>query len=143
VTRRVSVGRGGSQAHGASRYPAVSANGRYVAFVSAADNLVAGDTNGWADVFVRDRVAHVTRRVSGPGGTQANGFFLTPAISADGRHVAFSSDADDLVPGDTNGTADVFLRDLRSAERLRLVGREDRRRAAAPQLAGSGPAQDG
>ena len=74
-----------------------------MAFSSDASNLVAGDTNGTEDVFVRDRKTHVTRRVSvGPGGAQANSASFDPAISADGRYVAFSSDASNLVAGDTN-----------------------------------------
>jgi hypothetical protein len=64
VTRRVSVGPGGQQATGGSFAPAISAHGRFVAFRSYASNLVPGDTNGDQDVFVRDRKAHVTRRVS-------------------------------------------------------------------------------
>jgi Tol biopolymer transport system component len=103
VTRRVSVGPGGQQANGGSRKPAISADGRFVAFESSASNLVAGDTNGHIDVFVRDRVAQVTRRVSvGPGGQQANGSSRDPAISADGRFVAFRSLASNLVAGDPN-----------------------------------------
>jgi Tol biopolymer transport system component len=112
VTQRVSVGPGGQQANGNSFEPAISADGRLVAFSSGASNLVPGDTNGTSDVFVRDRKAQVTRRVSvGPGGQQANGESLKPAISAHGRLVAFSSGASNLVPGDTNGTSDVFVRD--------------------------------
>jgi hypothetical protein len=69
VTRRVSVGPGGQQANGGSFWPAISAGGRFVAFESDASNLVARDTNNTGDVFVRDRVAQVTRRVSvGSGG---------------------------------------------------------------------------
>ena len=103
MTRRVSVGPGGAQANSDSFDPAISAHGRYVAFASYASNLVAGDTNDTGDVFVRDRVAHVTRRVSvGPGGAQANSDSLRPAISAHGRYVAFDSYASNLVAGDTN-----------------------------------------
>ena len=72
-----------------------------------------GDTNGSPDVFVRDRQTGTTQRVSvGPGGVQGNGdSSQRPSISADGRFVAFSSDASNLVPGDTNGVDDVFVRD--------------------------------
>ena len=115
VTRRVSVGAGGAQANNDSRAPAISAGGRYVAFSSYASNLVAGDTNNTADVFVRDRKRHVTRRVSvGAGGAQANSDSDTPAVSADSRYVAFSSYASNLVAGDTNNTADVFVRDRKT-----------------------------
>jgi Tol biopolymer transport system component len=112
VTRRVSVGPGGQQANSGSFLPAISADGRFVAFISRASNLVAGDTNNAWDVFVRDRMLQVTRRVSvGPGGQQANGDSVEPAISADGRFVAFVSGAPNLVAGDTNGRYDVFVRD--------------------------------
>ena len=83
-----------------------------MAFYSDASNLVAGDTNGTGDVFVRDRRAQLTRRLSvGPGGQQANDFSGDPAISADGRFVAFVSVASNLVAGDTNNAWDVFVRD--------------------------------
>jgi Tol biopolymer transport system component len=123
VTRRVSVGPGGRQGNSSSSSPAISADGRFVAFRSYASNLVPGDTGGLADVFVRDRRLQVTWRVSvGPGGQQANASsFGTPAISADGRLVAFESFASNLVPGDTNGHPDVFVRD-RVAQLTRLVG---------------------
>jgi hypothetical protein len=112
VTRRVSVGPAGQEANGGSYDAAISADGRFVAFISSASNLVAGDTNGSYDVFVRDRVAQVTRRMSvGPAGQQANGGSLQPAISADGRFVAFWSWASNLVAGDTNNADDVFVRD--------------------------------
>jgi len=112
VTRRVSIGPGGHQANRNSGAPAISPGGRYVAFHSSASNLVPGDTNNAFDVFVRDRGDRVTRRVSiGPGGRQANSHSFDPAISADGRHVAFGSDASNLVPGDTNNALDVFVWD--------------------------------
>jgi Tol biopolymer transport system component len=121
VTRRVSVGQGGQQTNRSSFAPAISADGRFIAFVSLASNLVAGDTNRTYDVFVRDRVAQVTRRVSvGQDGQQANGRSFEPAISADGRFVAFYSDSSNLVAGDTNGTWDVFVRD-RKAQVTRRV----------------------
>jgi Tol biopolymer transport system component len=121
VTGRVSVGPGGQQANGRSRKPAISADGRFVTFQSSASNLVAGDTNGHNDVFVRDRVAQVTRRISvGPGGQQANSFSANPAISAGGRFVAFQSVASNLVAGDTNNANDVFVRD-RAAQLTRRV----------------------
>jgi Tol biopolymer transport system component len=109
------VGQSGQQGNGASIIPSISADGRYVAFISDATNLVAGDTNNSADIFVRDVVAGTTRRVSvGAGGVQANGDSGFPSVSRDGQHVAFHSVASNLVPGDTNGTFDVFVRDLPS-----------------------------
>src|SRR2546430_3209092 len=95
--------------------PAPTADGRFVAFHSAATILVAGDTNGTTDVFVHDRQTGTTERVSvaSGGGTQGNGksggFFAFPALSADGPFVAFQSDATNLVAGDTNRTTDGFL----------------------------------
>ncbi len=114
LTERVSVDSLGAQANDHSGLPSISPDGRYVAFSSDATNLVSGDTNGWGDVFVRDRQSGTTERVSvGSSGVEGNhrsgrlGF----SISADGRFVAFSSDASSLVGGDTNGTSDVFVRD--------------------------------
>ena len=112
ATTRVSVATGGAQVNGGSYQPAISTDGRYIAFYSAASNLVAGDTNVTGDVFVRDRVSGATTRVSvATGGSQANGFSGRVAISADGRYVAFNSDATNLVAGDTNGRVDAFVRD--------------------------------
>ena len=113
TTERVSVGPGGAQGNSGSFIPALSADGRFVAFISTATNLVPGDTNDALDVFVHDRRTGTTRRVSvGPGGVQANGGSTRAAISADGRLVAFHSVASNLVPGDTNGESDVFVRVL-------------------------------
>jgi Tol biopolymer transport system component len=114
ATRRVSVSSTGAEGNFSSLSPAVSADGRFVAYASVASTLVLGDTNGAWDVFVRDLVAGTTQRVSvSTAGAQSTGSdeFLAPAISADGRFVAYSSVASDLVAGDTNGTYDVFLRD--------------------------------
>jgi Tol biopolymer transport system component len=113
-TTRVSVDSAGGQANGASFNAAISADGRFVAFESSATNLVQGDTNGVADIFVRDLVTGRTTRVSVDSlGRQANGASFTAAISADGRFVAFESDATNLVLGDTTGKRDVFFHDLR------------------------------
>src|SRR5262249_34397296 len=85
---------------------------RYVTFVSAADNLVPGDTNGVADVFVRDLKTGTTERVSVSSlGVQADGPSVDPFISADGRYVQYTSHATNLVPGDTNGVTDGFVYD--------------------------------
>ena len=113
MTRLVSVGPRGAQGNGDSSTAVISADGRYVAFKSGASNLVATDTNNRGDVFVRDRVARVTRRVSvGPGGAQAvNGGNFNLAISEHGRYVVFDSSASNLVARDTNDAWDVFVRD--------------------------------
>jgi Tol biopolymer transport system component len=123
TTERVSLGPGGVQGNEQSSGPAISADGRFVAFQSAASNLVPGDTNGAQDIFVRDRQTGTTRRVSvGPGGVQTNAEASSgvPAISADGRFVAFESDATNLVPGDTNGAIDVFVRDRQTGTTRRI-----------------------
>jgi Tol biopolymer transport system component len=111
-TVRVSVGPGGAQGVGASRFPEISDDGRTVAFQSVAPNLVPGDTNGASDVFARDRVTGATELVSvGLGGAPGNNPSEYPSISADGRYVAFDSLASNLVPVDANPTFDVFVRD--------------------------------
>jgi Tol biopolymer transport system component len=112
-TSRASVGSSGAEAGGASGGAALSRDGRVVAFASEASGLVPGDTNGAVDVFVRDRVAGTTVRVSaGPAGAPAAGHSSSPAISADGRIVAFVSTAANLVADDANGTdPDVFVHD--------------------------------
>ena len=109
---RVSVDSYETQANSHSGYLSISGDGRYVAFDSLAYNLVPTDTNALSDVFVRDRLAGMTERVSvAADGTQANGPSAVPSVSADGRYVAFLSDATNLVPGDTNSCADVFTYD--------------------------------
>jgi Tol biopolymer transport system component len=109
-TTLVSVDSGGGQGNLSSVDPHISGNGRFVAFVSYASNLVAGDTNGRGDVFVHDRATGQTTRVSvGSEGAQGNAGSASPAISANGAHVSFISDADNLVIGDTNGYADAFV----------------------------------
>jgi len=119
-TELISVVTTGSQqghsGNGPSAGPAISTNGCVVAFYSDASNLVTGDTNGFRDVFVRDRCTKTTERVSvSTDGEQANrpsqaaGFSV--AISADGRFVAFASDASNLDASDDNNTTDIFVRD--------------------------------
>lgn len=104
TTVKVSVDAAGGDANGSSVDPSISADGRYVAFASGASDLVAGDGNGKGDVFVRDLVAGTTVRVSADtAGMDANGSSGEPSISADGRYVAFSSAASDLVPGTGTG----------------------------------------
>src|SRR5262249_15340265 len=112
TTERVSVATGGTQASGGGGLSSISAGGRYVAFMSPASDLVAGDTNGFWDVFVHDRQTGTTERVSvESGGTQANNNSSNPPVSADGRYVVFWSWAPTLVGADNNGAVDVFVRD--------------------------------
>src|SRR3954451_14148562 len=110
TTEQMSVSSSGRQGNGISDLPAISANGRFVAFYSGATNLVPGDTNGAADVFVHDRKTGRTERLSvSSKGVQGNGDSYAPSISAGGHFVAFS-EATNLVPHDTNGAGDVFVR---------------------------------
>ncbi len=91
---------------------AATPNGRFLAFTSDADNLVPNDTNGFRDIFVRDRSSGTTLLVSvSTNGSAADGISSEPAISADGRYVAFTSAADNLTAGDANRVQDVFVRD--------------------------------
>jgi Tol biopolymer transport system component len=119
-TRRVSISMRGGEANAPSPSAAISASGRFVAFSSHASDLVEGDTNSRQDVFVHNIKTGRTRRVSvSSDGEQANGASgeLSEdglSISADGRLVAFSSEATNLVAGDTNDFSDVFVHDLRT-----------------------------
>jgi hypothetical protein len=93
----------------------VSSNGQFVAFYSDADDLVTNDTNGYRDVFVRDLVAGTNILVSvNTNGVSGDGVSFDSTISADGRYIAFTSSADNLVAGDTNRAQDVFVRDLQA-----------------------------
>jgi Tol biopolymer transport system component len=124
TTERVSVDSSGVQGNHFSASCAISADGRFVAFESAASNLVAGDTAGHRDVFVRDRATATTERVSvATGGGQALSDSYSPSISADGRFVAFTSDAWNLVTGDVNSRSDIFVRDrvLATTERVSVA----------------------
>jgi Tol biopolymer transport system component len=121
ATTRDSVSGSGAQANGQSFSPSISADGRYVAFYSDANDLVAGDTNNADDVFVHDRQSGATTRVSvSSAGGQTDGGSYLPALSADGRYVAFSSESTNLVPGDTNGAVDIFIHDNLSGATTRL-----------------------
>ncbi|MEO3936783.1 hypothetical protein V3N99_08490 [Dermatophilaceae bacterium Soc4.6] len=112
---RVSVADDGSQARNGTRFPeapAVSSSGRYVAFVSLSPDLVAGDTNGQPDVFVRDRLAGTTVRASvDSSGAQVPAASTEATMSANGRVVLFSTEAA-LVSQDTNTSTDIYARDL-------------------------------
>ena len=122
--------------------PQISANGRHVAFVSYSAHLAPNDTNDAKDVFVHDLKRRSTQRASlsskGRQGTP-DGFSysgLAPALSADGRYVTFASSASNLVPGDTNGVADSFVRDLRTGrvERFVAAARHGREGRPAPDV---------
>src|SRR4028118_1373396 len=104
---RVSVDSAGNQGNSFSGNHSISADGRFVAFSSGASNLVPGDNNNTGDIFVRDRLTNTTTLVSvDSAGNQANSDSRDPSISADGRFVAFESDASNIVPGNTNSSRD-------------------------------------
>ncbi len=126
TTSRVSVGAGGVEANNASLVPSISDDGRYVAFQSVATNLVAGDSNANWDIFVRDRQAAITERVS-VASDESQGLLGSrdTAISSSGRYVVFNSDATNLVAGDTNSVRDVFLRDRTAGTTIRVSLRSD------------------
>jgi Tol biopolymer transport system component len=112
TVERISVNSAGEQADFGGGIPEISDDGRYVAFVSTSTNLIVGDRNRRADIFVRDLQDDTTQRVSiSSRGVFANRDNNSPSISDDGRYVAFSSLATNLVPGDTNNRRDIFVRD--------------------------------
>ena len=126
ITERVSVSSAGQQGNADFYSPAMSADGRLLAFCgSESANITPADTNGYVDIFVRDRELGTTERVSlSSSGEEPTRACSGPAISADGRFVSFSSAANNLVPGDISGiyTYSVFLRDrvLGTTERVSL-----------------------
>jgi len=153
VTERVSISSTGDEANGASAAagfaPAISADGRFVAFGSDASNLVAGDTNGVTDIFIRDRLTGTTTRVQPPDGCgigsaaalETTGFSDAPSFSDDGRFLAFMSLSSSFVSNDTNGVADVFVLDRSSGLIARVLGNgnaEPNGASGFPQLSGDG-----
>jgi Tol biopolymer transport system component len=143
-TELVSVNMSGTTSVGGSRHPSISADGRFVAFESGSSDLVPGDTNGKADVFVRDRFLGITTRVSvDSSGAQVFGHSRTPVISADGRFVAFTSEALTLVPNDTNGKIDVFEHDMLTGATRRVSVDSSGHEANGSTLLGLLPAISG
>ena len=113
---RVSTDSSGEQGNGGSGVPVFSADGTQLAFTSGAPNLVAGDTNGTGDIFVKNLSTGAVTRVSTDGsGEQVTGDSFEPVFSADGTQVTFQSYASNLVAGDTNGYADIFVKNLSKA----------------------------
>ncbi len=118
TTKRINMALDGSEADGDSDYTAISADGRYVAFSSYATNLIAGDMNGWGDVFVRDTTLNTTVIVSiaDDGTTQANDNCILNDMSSDGNVVVYYTNANNLIPGDANAVSDVFVRNISEAK---------------------------
>jgi Tol biopolymer transport system component len=142
-TVRVSVDSAGGEGNGASRFGSISADGRFIAFTSVASNLVANDTNGVGDVFVHDRLTGQTERVSLSSlGAQGNNHCGLASISADGRWVAFETEATNLVAEDENGTLDILVRDraagLTTRASVDSQGVQANLHSLDPQISGSG-----
>jgi len=132
ATVRVSIDSSGNQSNGYSLYPAISGDGRFVTFMSVADNLVANDTNGYYDSFRHDRDPDgngifdegngVTERASvDSNGVEGNRGSFYSDISADGNLVVFDSDSDNLVASDKNRTGDIFLHDFSTGKTTRIT----------------------
>ncbi len=125
TTTRVSLSTAGTAIAGPCEpLTAISADGRWIAFASASSDVVAGDANGAADLYARDRVGGVTLLVSantlGSPGNGASSVNSAPSFSSDGRRIAFTSAASDLVAGDANGSVDVYVRDLQQSTTERV-----------------------
>jgi len=143
TTELVSMDSTGNSGTGRSRDPAISGDGRYVAFTSLASNLVPGDGNDRLDVFVRDRQTGTTERVSvDSAGFEGNWESSLPAISADGRYVAFTSFGSNLVPGDGDGTGnyfvEVFVRDRQTGTTERVSVHSAGIRSVNPSISADG-----
>lgn len=132
TTVRVSVSSGGAQADYTSDLPAISGDGRYITFISGADNLVPDPYIPAYHLYLRDRVAGTTERISrnaqGQPGNDNCGY---SSLSADGRYIAFEADADNLVPGDSNGVKDIYLWDRVTRALARISAGNDGAQADA------------
>lgn len=121
TTTRVSVSSSGAEGNAAADGPSISSDGRYVTWESAATNLVAGDSNGRVDIFVRDLLLGTTTRLStDSSGNQGNNDSTASQISADGKFVMYQSTATNLVSGDTNGVTDLFVKELATGITTRI-----------------------
>lgn len=132
-SRVVSLNSSGEPGNASSLSPAISENGRFVAFESEATDLVQGDTNGLTDVFVQDLQTGEVERVSvASNGRQTDRWSLAPALSADGRFIVFESRATQLVAGDSNAAADIFVHDRQSGVLTRVSVNADGAEGTAP-----------
>jgi Tol biopolymer transport system component len=123
---RISTDSSGVQANDSSFDATISADGRYVVFVSYATNLVTGDTNDESDIFMKDTITGETTIVStNSSGEPGNDHSGNPAISSDGRYVVFDTYATNLVAGDTNDERDIFLKDTMTGETIRISTDKD------------------
>lgn len=143
TTERISVSNTGEETNSNSFQPSVSGDGRFIAFGSNADNLVANDTNGCSDIFVNDRVLSTITRVSiSNDGEEGNFTSLQPSISGDGNCIAFTSYADNLSPGDGNFSSDIFVykQTTFSIERISILstGEEINKNSYDPSISANG-----
>lgn len=137
----ISIAANGVQGNNDSEEPRISSDGRFVAFVSDASNLVANDRNGLGDAFLYDRVTRSIQRVNvSNSGAESNGFTFPPAISGDGRYVAFQSLASNLAVSDTNRNSDLFVYDrtTKTTERLSISFPAGSRTNVSPSLSEDG-----
>lgn len=118
---RASVGPKGAQANGASHSPSLSVDGRYLAFVTEATNLVAGDSNGRHDIVLKDLATGALQIISRNGAALGNGNSTHPFVSLFGTFVTFQSESSNLAPGDTNGLSDAFVRDVKRNRTERIA----------------------
>jgi Tol biopolymer transport system component len=142
-TKLVSRTPSGAPGNGESWSPSISADGHWIAFQSTASDLIGGDTNGTSDVFLYDNTTDTVTRVSvTSSGGEADGWSSWPAMSADGNIIAYESEASNLVAGDTNTFADVFLLDRETATVTRINvaadGSETNGYSHWPSLSGDG-----
>lgn len=140
---RVSIGRDGAEANGMSEHHDISGDGRYVSMSSEASNLVDGDRNLYADVFVFDRTTRTMELISrAVDGGAANGPSSYPPVSDDGRFIAFASEASNLVAADGNSTSDIFLLDRSTRQMVRITrgvgGVEANGRSTYPSISSNG-----
>lgn len=143
ITVLVSQSTAGQAAAANCNSLSISADGRYIAFHTTASNLIPGDINNANDVFLRDVFLGLTSRVSlANGGAEGNGASINPSISDDGTVIAFNSSASNLVAGDTNGAADIFVRNLTTGVTTRATigpgGVQTTGLSGGPMLSGNG-----
>lgn len=138
-TTRLSVSSNGTQANEVSFYPAISADGRFVTFVSRATNLIPGDSNGFDDIFIHDRQTSQTTLISiAWNGAAANGRSDTPAISANGRFVAFGSFAWNLAGDEAYLFYGIYLHDRQTGQTTHVSSKHASNASIDPSISANG-----